>query len=267
MAGVSRNAFYEWLKRPSVITEDEMRLVDLFNEKKAKYGVRRLKMAFDRRFKTRINIKKIKRIKRKFDLHTKVRCRSKYRAAFISGEEHTVAANIVQRNFSPEEDVNVLSIDITELNYMGGRKAYFFGVKELKSRMLVHYCIKEKPSLDLVIEGLNEYFMSLPEDIRRKTIIHSDQGFHFTSHQFRVVVDRYEMIQSMSRKGNCLDNAPIESFFGHLKDEVDFRRCTNFNELSRMVKKYVSYYNYDRPQWSLKRKTPAEAGAELGLVF
>lgn len=244
-----------------------MRLVELFNEKKGKYGVRRLKMAFDRRFKTRINIKKIKRIKRKFDLHTKIRRKSKYRAAFVKGEEHAVAPNLVQRNFSPEEDVNVLSIDITELNYMGGRKAYFFGVKELKSRMLVHYSLKERPTLDLVIEGLNEYLMSLPEDIRRKTIIHSDQGFHFTSHQFRGLVDRCELIQSMSRKGNCLDNAPIESFFGHFKDEADFRKCTNFSELRNMVKKYVSYYNFDRPQWSLKRKTPAEAGVDLGLVF
>lgn len=241
--------------------------MELFNEKKAKYGVRRLKMAFDRRFKTRINIKKIKRIKKKFDLQTKVRRKSKYREGFVKGEEHSVAPNLVQRNFSPEEDVVILSVDITELNYMGGRKAYLFCVKELQSRMLVHYSVKERATLDLVIEGLSKYLMSLPDYIRRKVIIHSDQGFHFTNYQFRALVDSCEVIQSMSRKGNCLDNAPIESFFGHLKDELEFKRCTNFTELRSMVKKYVSYYNFDRPQWSLKRKTPAEAGAELGLVL
>ncbi len=267
LGGVSRSAFYEWLKRPSTVSEDELRLLELFKEKKGKYGVRRLKMAFDRRFSTQINIKKIKRIKRKFDLQTRVRRRSKYKAAFVKGEEHAVAPNLVQRNFSTDEDVNILSVDITELSYMGGKKAYLFGVKELRSRMLVYYALRERPTLDLAVAGLDDYLMSLSESVRQKTIIHSDQGFHFTSYQFRVALDRCEVLQSMSRKGNCLDNAPIESFFGHLKDEADYKRCGSYKELGEVVKKYVSYYNHDRPQWSLKRKTPAEAGAELGLVF
>jgi transposase InsO family protein len=224
-------------------------------------------MLFERRFKIKINIKKIKRIKRKFGLETRVRRRNKYRAVFKAGEEHTTAPNIVQRNFSPLEDVNVLSADITELNYMGGKKAYLFGVKELKSRMLVHHDVRESPTIDLVIGGFSEFLRKLPRDLKRKTIIHSDQGFQFTSLQFRSVVDANEILQSMSRKGNCLDNAPIESFFGHLKDEIDYKKCSSFKEIKAMVKEYVSYYNFDRPQWSMKRKTPAEAGVELGLVF
>lgn len=224
-------------------------------------------MLFERRFNTKINIKKIKRIKRKLSLETVVRRRSKYRAIFKAGEEHTTAPNLVQRNFSPSEDVNVLSADITELSYRGGKKAYLFGVKELKSRMLVHYEVKESPTIDLVVESFSGFLEKLPRYLRRKTIIHSDQGFQFTSAQFRSVIDGNEILQSMSRKGNCLDNAPIESFFGHLKDEVDYKNCCSFGEVKAMVKEYVSYYNFDRPQWSLKRKTPAEAGVELGLVF
>lgn len=264
---MSRNAFYEWLKRPIIVTRDELQLLELFKEKKGKYGVRRLKMAYDRRFNTRINIKKIKRIKLKFGLKTVIRKRNKYRAGFIKGEEHKVAPNLVQRNFSPVEDINVLSVDVTELCYMGGKKAYLFGVKELKSRMLVHYSIKERPTIELVIDGISDYLMSLPDEVRRKTILHSDQGFQFTSAQFRSLLSTCEVTQSMSRKGNCLDNAPIESFFGHLKDEADYKRCSTFKEIRAVVKKYMTYYNYERPQWSLKRKTPAEAGVEFGLVF
>lgn len=267
IAGVSRSAFYGWLKRPEVTTQDELRLKELFIEKKGKYGVRRLKMLFERRFKTRINIKKIKRIKRKFGLVTRIRRRSKFRAIFKAGEEHTVAPNLVQRNFSPVEDINILSADVTELSYMGGKKAYLFGVKELKSRKLVHYEVKATPTIDLVTIGMSDFLGKLPEEIRKKTIIHSDQGFQFTSLQFRSLVDSFGVLQSMSRKGNCLDNAPIESFFGHFKDEVEYWKCSDLNELKEMVKIYVAYYNVERPQWTLKRKTPAEAGAELGLVF
>jgi transposase InsO family protein len=224
-------------------------------------------MAYERRFNSKINIKKIKRIKLKFGLTTAIRKRNKYRAGFVKGEEHRVAPNLVQRNFSSNEDVNILSVDISELSYLGGRKAYLFGVKELKSRMIVHHKIKERPSLDLVIDGLDEYLSKIPKDVRKKTIIHSDQGFHFTSLQFRALLCNLEITQSMSRKGNCLDNAPIESFFGHLKDEADYKKCISVEEVNDVVKQYVKYYNNDRPQWSLKRKTPAEAGVELSLVL
>lgn len=71
----------------------------------------------------------------------------------------------------------------------------------------------------------------------------------------------------MSRKGNCLDNAPIESFFGHFKDEAEYKHCRNFQELSNCVRSYMKYYNNDRPQWGLKQKTPAEAGVNNSLVF
>jgi transposase InsO family protein len=242
-------------------------LIDLFNEKKGRYGYRRLKMLFERRFKLKINIKKIRRIKRKFGLETKIRRRSKFRAIFKAGEEHTTAPNFVQRDFSPNEDVHILSVDVTELSYLGGRKAYMFGVKELKSRMLLHYEVRENPTIDLVVTGMSEFLNKLPKSLRKKTIIHSDQGFQFTSLQFRSLLSSFDVLQSMSRKGNCLDNAPIESFFGHMKDELDFKRCSNFREVRSMVKDYVSYYNFERPQWSLKRKTPAEAGVKLGLVF
>ncbi len=98
-------------------------------------------------------------------------------------------------------------------------------------------------------------------------IIHSDQGGHYTGRSFREEIKKLGLRQSMSRKGNCLDNAPIESFFGHLKDDVDYKACKNFVELREMITEYMNYYNNERPQWGLKQKTPAEAGAELSLFY
>lgn len=242
-------------------------MIEIFNNKKGKYGVRRLKMTYERRFKVQINIKKIKRIKRDFGLVTRIRKRNKFRAVFVKGEEHSVAPNLVQRKFSSVEDNNVLSVDITELIYKGGRKAYLFAMKELNSRRIEHYKVKERPTLDLVVEGLRDYLMSIPKELREKTIIHSDQGFHFTSYQFRSVLKSCGVKQSMSRKGNCLDNAPVESFFGHLKDESEYKVCDTFEEVKGVVRKYMRYYNFERPQWSLKRKTPAEAGVCQSLVL
>ena len=88
-------------------------------------------------------------------------------------------------------------------------------------------------------------------------MIHSDQGFHYTHPDYIKVIRDLGMIQSMSRKGNCIDNAPIESFFGHFKDEVDYRSCTSFEDLTSMVADYMDYYNNNRCQWDLKKMAPA----------
>ena len=89
-------------------------------------------------------------------------------------------------------------------------------------------------------------------------MIHSDQGFHYTNPEYIEKVKTLCMIQSMSRKGNCIDNAPIESFFGHFKDEVDYKNCKTFQELYQLIKNYINYYNYERAQWDKNKMTPVE---------
>ncbi len=88
--------------------------------------------------------------------------------------------------------------------------------------------------------------------------IHSDQGSHYTSPTYQKLVKKLNLGQSMSRRGNCWDNAPQESFFGHLKDEAYIKPCASFNELKQEIKKYMTYYNYNhyRYQWNLKKMTP-----------
>lgn len=220
-----------------------------------------------RRYKIKISLKAIRRIKRDFGLVTQVRRPKKFRGIFKKGEEHSVAPNLLKRDFIPPTKRMMYSTDITELSYRGGKKAYLSAMKDLATNEIVHFNIQERPTSDLVTEGLADFFFTYHRKIREKMIIHSDQGGHYTGHSFRTEIKKLGLRQSMSRKGNCLDNAPIESFFGHLKDDVDYKVCKNFAELRDKITNYMDYYNNDRPQWGLKQKTPAEAGAELSLFY
>ncbi len=217
-------------------------------------------MLFERKFKKKINIKKVRRIKRDFNLVTRIRRKNKFRMINVEGQEHMVAQNLVNRNF---KDPNLILVDITEMKIMGGQRSYVFAMKNALTREIVGLNVSAKPSVAMVTDTVEKFLKAASQGY----MVHSDQGTHFTCGNYRKLLQKSDAIQSMSRRGNCLDNAPIESFFGHMKDEVDYKGCKNVNELRRKLKSYIEYYNYERPQWSLERKTPAEARVELGLVY
>lgn len=224
-------------------------------------------MSFERLFKRKINLKKVQRIKRDFKLETLIRKRNRSRAVFKLGEESKVAANLVNRKFSGQMKEIILSTDITELKYAHGQKAYLSAVKDLRTKEIVSFAVQPRQTIELAIGELPQIIARKSARIRRKIIVHSDQGFQYTSHQYRKALESLDVRLSMSRKGTCLDNAPIESFFGHLKDEAEYKSCKTFKELRKCVQTYIKYYNYERPQWGLKQKTPAEAGVKCSLVL
>lgn len=268
IAGVSRSGFYSWLKRPIAEEKfEELLVVDLFELKKGKYGIRKLKMYLEKKTGLIYNLKKIIRIKKKYNLITVVRKPNKMKAFFKQINEHKVIPNILKRNFNPKENEVFVSTDITELSYLGGQKAYLSAYKDLRNKKIIHYHLSQRPTLELVMTGLDKLLGNTNKKMRDSVIIHSDQGFHYTSSAFREMLKKHGIKQSMSRKGNCLDNASIESFFGHLKDESEYRRCRNWSELVKEIDSYIKYYNDERPQWGLNKKTPAEAGANMNLVF
>lgn len=223
-------------------------------------------MTFERSTGRKINHKKVRRIKRDFGLVTQVRKKSKFRAIFKIGEESKVAPNIVKRRFDHLRGRIVLATDITELRYAYGQRAYLAAVKDLRTKEIVSYKVSSSPTIELALADIKGVLEGLPVETRKRIIVHSDQGFQYTSHQYRDLMKSLGVKVSMSRKGNCLDNAPIESFFGHLKDEANHESCKSFKELRKCVQNYMHYYNYERPQWDLKKKTPAEAGVRISLV-
>lgn len=244
--------------------EPDLKLIKaIFELKKKKAGIRTIKMILQRDYSQKTNLKKISRIKNKYGLVTVIRRRNKHRSIAKGGMDHKAVPNLVKRNFNRDKPDQVYSTDITYLNYGNGQRAYLSAVKDLCSKEIVHFSISKNIHMELATEGLDDLFQKLSSKKRSQLIVHSDQGSHYTTKGFRDKLGKYSIIQSMSRRGNCLDNAPIESFFGHLKDEIELKNCMKYPDLISRVRHYIDYYNNYRPQWGLKRRTPAECRRSL----
>jgi transposase InsO family protein len=169
-------------------------------------------------------------------------------------KEHKSFSNILNRDFRQDTPYKVFCTDITYLPF-NGRLAYFSAVKDIASGELVGWNLSRHIGMEVVMDTL-EHMKSTHGQSLENVLIHSDQGFHYTSPRYINMVKSFGMVQSMSRKGRCIDNAPMESFFGHLKDDVDYQDCKTFEELLMLITEYVRYYNNERQQWDLKKMTP-----------
>lgn len=136
--------------------------------------------------------------------------------------------------------------------------AYLSAVKDIADGEVVAWNLTQHLTMDIVTDTVLNLKNNLSVDSLNGAMIHSGQGFHYTNPEYIRMIVKLNMIQSMSRKGNCIDNAPTESFFGHLKDDVDYRSCKTFEELRNVVKQYIHYYNNERQQWNLKKMTPVQ---------
>lgn len=200
-----------------------------------------------------MNHKKIQRIMRKYDLRVKVRRRNPYRKMMKKSLEHRVCSNVLQRQFNQTIPKRVLCTDITYIPFHHNF-VYLSVIKDVASGEVVAWNLSRNLSMKLVTET----FRFIDQDLYTKSIIHSDQGFHYTNPEYINLVKSLGMIQSMSAKGKCIDNAPIESFFGHMKDELDYKSCQTFRELDSKIDEYMRYYNNERKQWTRRKMTPVE---------
>lgn len=239
--------------------ENSLSLVrEIYEKSHGKAGIRQTMMRIERAHGIRMNLKKIARLKREYNLTTKIRRKRKFYARLLSQCEHREKKNILNRDFEPTAPDLVYSTDITEMRFANSQKVYLSAVKDLCTNEIVAFTSALRPGLSLSINVVKESLQSLTEEQRKKLVIHSDQGVHYTNHFYRNTLNSLKVTQSMSRKGNCLDNAPIESFFGHMKDELDLSKCADYLNVKQKIEQYMFYYNNERPQWGLKAKTPAE---------
>jgi putative transposase len=251
MAGVSRSGLYKWLKlssRPDKDYDDYLKVKEVFDKGKGRYGWRSLKMRLPD-----MNHKKIQRIMRKYDLITKVRRKNPYKAIMKKTMEHRVFDNKLQREFNQVVPFKVFCTDITYI-WFHRRFVYLSVIKDIASGEVMAWNLSMLLEITLVTETIKNLRLDSYENI----MIHSDQGFHYTNPVYIEIVNELKMIQSMSGKGNCIDNAPIESFFGHLKDELDYQDCLTFEDLRLVIEEYMRYYNCERKQWARKKMTPVE---------
>ena len=205
----------------------------------------------------KVNKKKTLRIKLKYKLKTKIRkCKTAEKLRFKESHENKVFPNILARNFKRNRPDEVYATDITQLNYGKNQKAFLAVFKDLCTKEIVSYELSKRADVRLVDLALEKALKRLSRQERTKLMIHSDQGFQFTSKEYSEKLKRLGITQSMSRRGNCYDNACVESFFGHFKDWLDLSRCENFEKLSEMIEREMLFYNQIRPQWSLNKKPP-----------
>jgi len=203
----------------------------------------------------RMNHKKILRIMRKYRLVTRIRRRNPYKALMKKSKEHWTCENKLNRAFRQRLPFTAFCTDITYLPF-NRRFAYLSVIKDIASGEIVSWNLAQHLEMDLVTDALKKLKDNEQIPALNSALIHSDQGFHYTNPSYVQAVDALNMVRSMSRKGNCIDNAPIESFFGHLKDEVDYKGCKTIEELQALIDAYIRHYNTERPQWERKKMTP-----------
>ncbi len=248
---MSSSGYYKWLEyadEPDKDYEDYLAVKEVFDRGKGKFGWRSLKMRLPE-----MNHKKIQRIMRKYGLSAKVRRRNPYKTIMKKRLEHRIFPNKLQREFHQIIPFKVLCTDITYIPFLH-QFAYLSVIKDIASGEVVAWNASLYLEMDLVTDTIK----SMELDSCENVMIHSDQGFHYTNPSYIEIVKELNMVQSMSGKGNCIDNAPIESFFGHLKDELDYQSCGTFEELRLKIGEYMRYYNYERKQWTRKKMTPVE---------
>ena len=172
-------------------------------------------------------------------------------------QEAATKPNLLDRDFKAKGPRSTLLTDITYLFYGRGKKAYLSTIKDSFTNQILSYALSDSLEVDFVLETMNRLFEEHDIPQNMKTLIHSDQGIHYTSIKFQTLVKDHELRQSMSRRGNCWDNAPQESFFGHMKDELsDLHQLNSFQQLQEVIDDYMDYYNNERYQWGLAKLSP-----------
>ena len=265
IAGVSRSGYYNWLDSADIRQERENTDVEDFDKILKAYrfrgydkGARGIHMRL-LRMNVLMNVKKIRRLMRKYGLKCPIRKPNPYRQMIRAMQTSHVADNVVNREFREHSARSILLTDITYLNYRNG-KCYLSTILDAYTREILAYRISESLEVQFVLDTVSELIAKHGATLDNETIVHSDQGCHYTSNAFIKALRDVEFVQSMSRKGNCWDNAPQESFFGHMKDEiaVEISKCKTFSDVRYIVDDWIDYYNNDRYQWDLKKLAPAE---------
>lgn len=268
IAGVSKSGYYKWLEHADEQEsdyEDYMLIKEIFTKGKGKYGWRTIQMKLESEKGVIMNHKKIQRIKIKYHLFTKIRKINPYKAIMKKTMEHRVFENVLNREFNQSIPYKVFGTDITYIPF-NHRMAYLSVIKDFASGEIIGWNLSQHLDMSIVMDTIEDMIRNPSVPMLSDALIHSDQGFHYTNPQYIHTIQKLDMIQSMSKKGCCIDNAPTESFFGHFKDDVDYKSCKTFEELKEMVGSYIIYYNNDRQQWDLKKMTPVSYRNHLLLT-
>lgn len=263
IACVSRSGYYDWIsnaeKRRQREEQDEADfelVLSAYKHRGYDKGARGIYMRLLHQNPPVImNIKKIRRLMKKYQLKCPIRKANPYRRMARAIKTSTTAPNLLQREFREHGARAVLLTDITYLINTKGIRCYLSMIIDAYTKQLLSCDSLEE---DFVLETVNQLIENHGISLNAETLINSDQGAHYKSVKFIQLLKDNELRQSMSRKANCWDNAPQESFFGHMKDEIDISGCETVEEVRSILNDWTDYYNNDRYQWSLAKLSPNE---------
>lgn len=273
IAGVSRSGFYYWKKngkkRSDAEKQDQMDfdlILSAFKYRGYDKGARGIHMRLLHQDPPVImNVKKIRRLMKKFNLKCPVRKVNPYRMQAKRLQENRVAPNILNRQFRAHGPRSVLLTDITYIprySHRGGsnvqKYTYICVIMDAFTKEVLACVCSASCDTDFVLDAVNQLMEKHGSELHTDVLIHSDQGCQYTCSRFVTILNDYGLRQSMSRRGNCWDNAPQESFFGHMKDELHINGSDGHNVVSDKALDWIDYYNNERYQWSLAKLSPTE---------
>ena len=265
IAGVSRSGYYRWVNAAKHREEQELKdradfeiILKAYKHRGYNKGAKGIYMNLIHQEEPIVmNLKKIRRLMKKYNLICPIRAANPYRRMAKALKTSNVADNIVNREFTKYGPRKILLTDITYVPY-NGVFCYLSTILDAFTKQILAYVLSETLEVDFVLETVNQLIEKHGIKLTTETIIHSDQGCHYTSCSFIQLLKDKNLRQSMSRKGNCWDNAPQESFFGHMKDEIDLSKCKEFSEVKSIIDGWMDYYNNERYQWQLAKLSPNE---------
>ena len=255
LSNLPRSTFYYYLNHfpEERYTTEKKEIADIFTAHKGRYGYRRISLVLQNKGYT-INHKTVLKLMKSLRLRGKQSKNNKYHS--YKGEIGKVADNLLNRNFHASKPFEKLTTDVTEFK-IGEEKVYLSPVLDMFNREIVSYSISASPNLWQIREMLNGLFKKLPVDAR--PLFHSDQGWQYQHAEYQRLLSEHNITQSMSRKGNCMDNGIMENFFGRLKVEMFYgEKFESVNSFIDKLKEYIRYYNNDRISTKLKGMSPVQ---------
>ncbi len=256
IAGVSRSGYYAWIKAAPIRQRRDDRdradfdlILDAYRFRDYAKGARGIHMRLLHQGII-MNIKKIRRLMNKYHLFCPIRKANPYRRMAQALKTSNYASNIVNRDFRSRGARKLLLTDITYLLCKDEGKCYLSTILDAFTHEILAYKLSVSLKVDFVIATVDQLIREYGSTLDNETVVHSDQGCHYTSHAFIDKLKDADFVQSMSRRGNCWDNAPQESFFGHMKDEIrdEVKACSSFEVVKAKVDDWIDYYNNDRYQ-------------------
>ena len=255
LSGLARSTFYYYLKYENTdkYEKEKQEILDIFNANKGRYGYRRI-LTVLRNDGYLINHKTVLKLMKSLGLKGKQRKNDKYHS--YKGEVGKIADNLLKREFYAEKPFEKLTTDVTQFKVCN-EKVYFSPVMDLFNREIVSYSISLSPNLWQIREMLDGLFKKLP--VGATPLFHSDQGWQYQHAEYQRLLAEHNITQSMSRKGNCMDNGAMENFFGRLKVEMFYgEKFKSVNAFVDELKKYIDYYNNERISMKLKGMSPVQ---------